>query len=68
MQVYVYLVLCGMVNGLYYSILYTLTAPVLSDRFGFSVKYTAYFFNGVAVAHLGSAFLLYVFICLGITI
>ena len=59
-----YLILCGMVYGLYYSILYTLTAPVLSDRFGFSDKYIEYFFYGVAVAHLGSAFLLYVLLCI----
>ena len=59
-QVYVYLVLCGAVNGVYYSILYTLSVPVLSDRFGFSVKHTAYFFNGVASVQLASAFCVYV--------
>ena len=60
-QVNTYLVFCGLVSGIYFTFIYTLVTPVLSDQFGFSIKYITYYYNGVAAVHFLSGFLVYVF-------
>ena len=57
-QIHGYLILCGFVGGHLYSIIGTIISPVLSDQFGFSVKYASYYWIGVGVALFTSGFVL----------
>jgi MFS family permease len=56
--VYGYLACCGLAGGHLYAINSTIIPPILSDQFGFNVKYTSYYFIGVAIALLASTFIL----------
>ena len=47
----------GFLVGLLYSVLATLVTPVLSDQFGFSVDFTAHYFNGMGLALFGTSFI-----------
>jgi MFS family permease len=54
---YLFLVGCAFLIGACYTIFTSLITPVLSDQFGFSVKYTSYFFVVVSTAYFGSSIL-----------
>ncbi|CAI7994629.1 hypothetical protein GBAR_LOCUS1520 [Geodia barretti] len=54
---YLFLVGCSFLIGASYTIFTSLITPVLSDQFGFSIKYTSYFFVVVSTAYFGSSIL-----------
>ncbi|CAI8042429.1 hypothetical protein GBAR_LOCUS23564 [Geodia barretti] len=54
---YLFLVGCAFLIGASYAIFTSLITPVLSDQFGFSIKYTSYFFVVVSTAYFGSSIL-----------
>jgi MFS family permease len=52
---YLFLVGCAYLIGMVYTVHSSLTTPVLSDQFGFSVKYTSYFFLALSAAYVSSS-------------
>ena len=54
---YAFLVGCAYVSGKAYAFLLALAAPVVDNKFGFSVKYTALFMLGTSVGFMCSSFI-----------
>lgn len=55
-QSYLFLLGCGLLTGAAYTVFTSLITPVLSDQFGFTVKYTSYFFLAVSATYLMTSF------------
>ena len=53
MQVRVFIIACGYVNGQVLSVVFTLVTPVLSHQFGFNVANTSLFLLAVPGAYVG---------------
>jgi hypothetical protein len=51
------MVACGYLNGMMYSTVFTLFAPILSDVFGFTVENVSHFFTGISCAFLATSFI-----------
>ncbi|CAI8042426.1 hypothetical protein GBAR_LOCUS23563 [Geodia barretti] len=52
---YMFLIGCGFLIGMGYTIFTSLITPVLSDQFGFTVQYISYFFLATSATYFGSS-------------